>query len=199
MIAEVIGQKYDSHLPEVYLQNPDRWSPYILIEPECVTIGLRERGTRQTKEKRVYERNVALRHRFEVQELLESAFTVFLEEIGIVPNRRLESEIQETVTDSIDMYGVAEDKAEVKFDYVTISQDAVGGRVLYVVLVSEIEIHKIPVTRHLHDIKQLGRIARGQFVSVVRSLLAEFNLSDEDMDKAVKECVRTMRIEKLLK
>ena len=198
MVAEVIGQRYDSHLPGVYLQNPDRWSPYIIIEPECITIGLREKGTRQTRERRVSERNVALRYKFEVQGLLEGELTGFLEELGIVPNRRLASEIQGTIADSIEMYGVEEDKTKVEFDGVTIDRDAVGGRVLYVVLVSEVETHKVPVTGHLHDIRQFGRINREEFVSRVRNLLDEYNLSKDDRDKAVKKCIGVMREERLI-
>ena len=66
-------------------------------------------------------------------------------------------------------------------------------------MVSELEIHKIPVTGHLHDIRQFGRVNREGFVSNVRSLLDEFNLSDEDRDRAVKECIRVMREEKLIR
>jgi hypothetical protein len=35
-------------------------------------------------------------------------------------------------------------------------------------------------------------------VSNVRSLIDEFNLSDENKKKAVKECVKVMRKEKLI-
>jgi len=35
-------------------------------------------------------------------------------------------------------------------------------------------------------------------VSEVRDVLDEFNLSDEDRDRAVKECIRVMRGEKLI-
>jgi hypothetical protein len=199
MIAQVLGQKYDAHLPGVYLQNPDRFSPYIIIEPEYVTIGLREKSTGQTTEKRINEQNVALRHRFEVQELLESELTDFLLELGIEVNRNLESELKGAIDSAIEIYGVKEDKAQVEFDYVTIDQDAIGGKVLYVVLTSELETHKVPVTKHLHDIRQLGHIRREHFVDEVKSLLTEFNLSDDDMDKVVKECVRKMRSENLIK
>jgi hypothetical protein len=199
MIAQVLGQKYDLHLPGVYLQNPDKWSPYIIIEPEYATIGLREKDTGQTAEKRINEQNVALRYRFKVQELLESELTSFLQELGITANRALASELKGAIADAIEIYGVKEDKAQVKFNYVTIEQDVVGGKVLYVVLASELETYKVPVTKHLHDIRQLGHIRREHFVDEVKSLLTEFNLSDDDMDKAVKECVQKMRGEKLIK
>lgn len=199
MIAQMLRQKYDSYLPGVYLQNPDRWSPYIVIEPEYVIIGLREKDTGQTTEKQINEQNVALRYRFEVQELLESELTDFLQELGITANRSLASELKGTIDSAVEIYGVKEDKAQVKFDYVTIDQDAVGGKVLYVVMTSELETHKVPVTKHLHDIRQLGYIRREHFVDEVKSLLMEFNLSDNDLDKAVKECVRKMRSEKLIK
>lgn len=199
MIEQVLGQKYDSYIPGVYLQNPDRWVPYITIESEYLIIGVREEGTGQTTEKRVNEKNVALRYRFEVQELLESELTDFLQELGIIANRNLASKLKGVIVETIEIYGVKEDKAQVKFDYVTIDQDAVGGKVLYVVLVSELETYKVPVTKHLHDIRQLGYIRREYFANDIKSLLAEFNLSDDDMDKAVKECVQKMKSEKLIK
>ncbi|MCJ7818028.1 MAG: hypothetical protein MUP60_04195, partial [Candidatus Thorarchaeota archaeon] len=55
MIEEMTGQRYDPYLPGVYLQNPDRWNPYITIEPEFVIVGLGERGTGQVLEKRINE------------------------------------------------------------------------------------------------------------------------------------------------
>ena len=197
MLAE-LGHKFDPRLPGVYLQSPDRWTPYITIEPECVTIGLREKDTRQTQERRVNERNVALRDESEVQELLEHEMMQFLESTGITADRRLLSEIQGEIAASFDVYGVSEDKTEVEFDGATIEQDAAGGRILYVVLTSDLEIHKIPVTGHLHNIRQFGRVNREDFVSNVRDLLDKFNLSDEDRDRAVKGCVRVMREEKLI-
>jgi hypothetical protein len=118
--------------------------------------------------------------------------------LGIVPDRRLESEIRGAIADAIEIYDVQEKKAEVNFGYVTIDLDAVGGRVLYVVLVSELETHKVPMTGHLHDIKQFGHINRDEFESNTRDILSEFNLNDDDIDKAVKECVRVMRREKLI-
>lgn len=197
MLAE-LGHKFDPRLPGVYLQSPDRWTPYITIEPECVTIGLREKDTRQTQERRVNERNVALRDESEVQELLEHEMMQFLESTGITADRRLLSEIQGEIAASFDVYGVSEDKTEVEFDGATIEQNAAGGRILYVVLTSDLEIHKIPVTGHLHNIRQFGRVNREDFVSNVRDLLDKFNLSDEDRDRAVKGCVRVMREEKLI-
>ncbi|TFH07304.1 MAG: hypothetical protein E4H14_08815, partial [Candidatus Thorarchaeota archaeon] len=116
MVAELTGQRYDSQFPGLYLQNPDTWNPYIIIEPEYVTVGLRKKETRQTREKRVSERNVALKYRFQVQELLEGEMKGLLEELGIVPNRRLTSEIQGAIADSLEIYGLKEGKAEVEFD-----------------------------------------------------------------------------------
>ncbi len=197
MLAE-LGHKYDPSLPGVYLQSPDRWTPYIAIEPECVTIGIREKNTGQTQERRVAEQNVALRDESEVQELLEREMKDFLKKAGITVDRGLLAEIQGEIAASIEVSGVSEDKTEVELDRVTIDQDSTGGRILYVVLASELETHKIPVTGHLHDIRQFGRVNREVFVSMVRDHLDAFNLSAEDKEKAVKECVRVMRGEKLI-
>jgi len=198
MILTELGHKYDPSLPGVYLQSPDRWSPYITIEPECVIIGLREKGTGQTQERRIPERDVALRDESEVQDLLEREMRKFLGSSGITADRRLTAEIQGEIAASIEVYGVSEDKAMVEFDDGTIEQDSTGGRIVYVVLTSDLEIHKIPVTGHLHDIRRFGYVNRENFMSDVKSLLDEFNLSDEDRDRAVKECIRMMRKEKLI-
>ncbi|MHA1633840.1 MAG: hypothetical protein ACTSUZ_04710, partial [Candidatus Thorarchaeota archaeon] len=199
IISEVSGKKFDSNLPGVYLQNPDRWSPYIIIEPDYVTIGLREKGTGVSRERRVSKRDVALMQKYEVQELLEQQMNGYLEEMGIVIDRKLAAEIQGAIADSIELYGVEEDKASVEFDGVTIEQDSAGGRILYVVLISELDTHKIPVTGHLHDIRRIGRINRKSFVSKVKGKLSEFNISDEGIERAVKECVRVMKSEQLIK
>ncbi|MHA1971239.1 MAG: hypothetical protein ACTSXE_05260 [Candidatus Thorarchaeota archaeon] len=108
------------------------------------------------------------------------------------------SEIQGEIAASIEIYGVSEGKTEVEFDGATIEQDLTGGRLLYVILTSDLEIHKIPVTGHLHDIRRFGRVNRENFVSNVRDCLDAFNLCDEDRERAVKECVRVMRGEKLI-
>ncbi|MGY5880749.1 MAG: hypothetical protein RTV31_10885 [Candidatus Thorarchaeota archaeon] len=197
MLAE-LGHKYDPSLPGVYLQSPHRWIPYIIIEPEYVAIGIREKNTGHTQESRVPERNVALLDESEVQELLKRAMKDFLKKAGITVDRGLLSEIQGEIAASIEIYGVSEDKTEVEFDGVTIEQDQTGGRILYVVLASELETHKIPITGHLHDIRRMGRLSREGFASMVRNLIAEFNLSDEDRERAVKECVRLMKGEKLI-
>ena len=93
---------------------------------------------------------------------------------------------------------MSDDIAMVQLDGVTIEQDSTGGRILYVVLILGFDVHKIPVTGHLHNIRQLGRYNREEFVSNVKDLLDEFNLSDEDRTKAVKDCVRVMREERLI-
>ncbi len=198
MLTKLLEHKYDPSLPGVYLQSPDRWSPYITIRPECVMIGIREKGTGQTQERRVPERDVALRDESDVKKLLEREMREFLESTGITADRRLRSEIQGEIAASIEIYGESEDKTMVEFDGATIEQDTTGGRLVYVVLTSELEIHKIPVTGHLHDIRQFGRVNREDFVSNVRDLLDKFNLSDEDRERAVKECIRVMRGEKLI-
>ncbi|MHA1137312.1 MAG: hypothetical protein ACTSSE_12575 [Candidatus Thorarchaeota archaeon] len=161
-------------------------------------IGLREKGTGQTQERRIPERDVALRDESEVQDLLEREMRKFLGSSGITADRRLTAEIQGEIAASIEVYGVSEDKAMVEFDDGTIEQDSTGGRIVYVVLTSDLEIHKIPVTGHLHDIRRFGYVNRENFMSDVKSLLDEFNLSDEDRDRAVKECIRMMRKEKLI-
>ncbi|MGY5858325.1 MAG: hypothetical protein RTU63_03070 [Candidatus Thorarchaeota archaeon] len=156
------------------------------------------KGTGQTQERRVPERDVALRDEYDVKNLLEHEMKKFMGSSGIAADRRLTSEIQGEIAASIEIYGVSEDKTKVEFDGVIIEHDSTGGRILYVVLVSNLEIHKIPVTGHLHNIRQIGRVNRENFVSDVKSLLDKFNLSDEDRDRAAKECVRVMRGEKLI-
>jgi len=163
-----------------------------------VIIGIREKNTGQTQERKVAEQNVALRDESKVQDLLEREMKDFLKKAGITVDRGLSSEIKGEIAASFEVYGVSEDKTEVEFDGVTVEPDSTGGQILYVVLTSEFENHKIPVTGHLHNIRQFGRVNREGFVSKVRDLLDEFNLSDEEKEKAVKECIRVMRGEKLI-
>jgi len=198
MIAKLSGRRYDSNLPGVYLQNPDRWSPYINIEPEYVSIGLREKATRQTREKQINKRNIALQDGVETRELLENELTDFVKELGIMVSRILMSEISGAIDDAFEIYGIDEGKAKVEFEYTTIDQDSVGGRLLYVVLVSELETHKVPVTRHLHDIQRLGKLNREDFENRVRGILGGYNLSKRDVERAVKECYRVLKRERLI-
>ncbi|TET07023.1 MAG: hypothetical protein E3J86_14200 [Candidatus Thorarchaeota archaeon] len=134
----------------------------------------------------------------EVQKLLEREMHGFLESSGIEADRILSSSIQTEIAASMDIAGVSDDTEMVQLDRVTIEQDSTGGRILYVVLISETEVHKIPVTGHLHNIRQIGRYRREEFESEVESSLSEFNLSEEDRARAVKECVRVMKKEKLV-
>lgn len=199
MLTGLTGERFEPILPGVNLKSPDKWRPFFKLEPECVVIGLQEKDTGLTRERRIPEQNVALRGMYEVQKLLEDEMREFLKKTGIIVDRRLNAEIQGEIAASIEIFRVSEDKAAVELDGVTIEQDSAGGRVVYVVLISEVNVHKIPVTRHLHDIRQIGRADRSEFESEVKSLLGEFNLSDKDLDRALKECVRIMREEGLIR
>ncbi len=199
MLEELTGRRLDPDLPGAHLRDPDRWSPFFAITPEYVTVGLREKSSEQTRERKIPERNVALWTTSEVQEFLEQAMKVFLEEIGVRADRRMTAAIREEMAVAVEMYGVEEDQARVEFFLATIGEDSAGGRVMYVVLESEDQSHKVPVTGHLHDFREFGRIDTEDFESEVRSILGEFNLSEEDEDSAVEECVRLMRMEKLIK
>ena len=147
----------------------------------------------------VHERNIGLRPRDEVLGLLEKKMKEFLERSGIRANRRLDMAIREEIAASIEIYGVKEKNAPVRLDRIEIGHDSVGGRVVFVVLVSENDTHTIPVTGHLHDLREIGCITKDEFVREVTSILEEFNLNEEDKNAAVKECVRLMRKEKLLR
>ncbi|MHA2065443.1 MAG: hypothetical protein ACXABY_13790, partial [Candidatus Thorarchaeota archaeon] len=199
MLEELTGQKFEPRQPGAHLGNPDRWSPLFIIEPENAVVRLREKDTGSVRERVIQEQNVALRPTDEVLELLERAMKELLNECGVRADRRLTAAIREEIAASIEISGVKQDRALVQLDYVTIGKDSVGGRVIYVVLTSETDTHEIPVTRHLHDIRAIGRFSRDEFESEVTSILGEFNLSDDDMERAVRECVRLMRKENLIK
>ncbi|MHA1949471.1 MAG: hypothetical protein ACW99G_06835 [Candidatus Thorarchaeota archaeon] len=198
MLTDLTGERFEPTLPGVDLQNPVRWEPYIAVRPDHVQIGLRERSTGLESDKIIPQQNVALMDKEEVQKLLEREMLGFLESSGIEADRILSSSIQTEIAASMDIAGVSDDAEMVQLDKVTIEQDTTGGRILYVVLISEVDVHKIPVTGHLHNIRQIGRYKREKFESEVESSLSEFNLSGEDRARAVKECVRVMRKEKLV-
>ena len=80
----------------------------------------------------------------------------------------------------------------------TIREDSVGGRVIYVILLLDGEYHEVPVTRHLHDYRGF-RIDKDEFVNEVESVLDKFNLSEEGKEEAVKKVMRIMKREKLIK
>jgi hypothetical protein len=199
MLEELRGQKFEQSLPGAHLANPDRWSPLFFIDPENVVVRLREKDTGSISERVIQEQNVALRPSHEVQELLEIGMKALLEECRIRADRRLTAAIREEIAASIEISGVKEDRATVELDYVTIGKDSVGGRAIYVVLTSETDTHEIAVTRHLHDIRAIGRFSRDEFEREVTSILGEFNLSDADMERALRECVKLMKQEKLIR
>ena len=199
MLEELTGDKLEPSIPGTYLQNPDQWSPYIIIKSECVVVGLRERGTGRVEEGEIREENVALRSTSEVQNLLEHEMEEFLEERGILGDRRLTAAIRTEIEDTIEEFGVGEGGAEVEFDGVTIEYDSAGGRVIYVFLTSEDETHKVQVTGHLHDYGRFRPVRKDDFEGEVISILQEFNLSEEDEERAVRKCVRLMRKEGLIK
>ncbi len=198
MLEKLTGRKYDPALPGVDLQNPDKWSPSIRILPEHVRLCLRDRTNRSEEERIVRRRNVALMERREVQELLEREMDEFLELCGIIADRNLSASIRREIEDSMNLADVSDDERLLELDGVVVELDKTGGEILYVVLYSETDKHKIAITGHLHNMGQTGRIKREEFESEVKSCLREYSLSDDDMKKAVRECVRVMRKKKLI-
>ncbi|MHA1960798.1 MAG: hypothetical protein ACW99U_11230 [Candidatus Thorarchaeota archaeon] len=199
MLEELTGRRYEPELTGAYLENPDRWNPSIIIKPECVEIGLREKDTDIIKEHILPEENVALRHMFNVEELLEQEMGSFLKKLGISADRRLTAAIREEIADAMEISGVSEDRKSVVFEEVEIGLDSVGGNIIYVVLTIGYDTHRVPVTGHLHDIRRLGRVAKDEFIGHVMTILDEFDLSDEDKERALEGCLRVMRKEKLMK
>ena len=74
-----------------------------------------------------------------------------MEKRGLFEDRRLKGAIRTEIEDSFEIYGVDEDGIEVDLDGVAIEYDSAGNRVIYVILTSENEIYKVPVTGHFHD------------------------------------------------
>ena len=199
LFREAQGRAIRPSIPGAYLQDPDRWDPFFTIEAEYVILGLMEKGTRLVRECRISEENVALRTASDVRELLDREMNRFLEVSGVRASRRLLAAVRSEIEDVIEIYGIQEEKAQVTLDSVMIGLDSVGGRVIYVVLDSDTTVYKIAVTDHLHTLKERGRITREEFVDGLRLILEEFNLSREDWELAVEECLRLMRREGLIK
>jgi len=101
--------------------------------------------------------------------------------------------------DTIEVHGIQDDESIVKLDQVTTGEDSVGGKVIFVVLKIGNKTPNIPVTDHFHSIREIGRIPKDEFVSSVESKLSDYDLREEDLEQAVKECVRIMKQEKLIK
>ena len=199
LFREAQGRAIRPSIPGAYLQDPDRWDPFFTIEAEYVILGLMEKGTRLVRECRISEENVALRTASDMRELLDREMNRFLEVSGVRASRRLLAAVRSEIEDVIEIYGIQEEKAQVTLDSVMIGLDSVGGRVIYVVLDSDTTVYKIAVTDHLHTLKERGRITREEFVDGLRLILEEFNLSREDWELAVEECLRLMRREGLIK
>jgi hypothetical protein len=199
MLKELTGRRYAADVPGVYLTSPDRWSPYFIVEPEHVTVGLKEKDTGLVREHIVHERGVALRPKDEVEELLKRSMKTFLNRTGIRSNRRLEAGIREEIAAAIEISGTDEERTTAMLDRVEIRHDSVGGRVICVVLQSDNGTHIVPVTRHLHDIKEIGRLSKEDFEREISSILEEFNLKKEEREIALNECIRLLRKENLLR
>lgn len=198
MLEKLTGKRFDPALPGVVLQNPNRWEPFITIETEYVRVGLSDKSTKQVSEKVFREPNVALMDRSEVEKLLRRWMSRFLESSGIEVDKNLSASIRTEIADSMEIAGVSEDETLLELEGVVVEQDMAGGEILYVVIYSETEEFKIPITGHLHNMGQTGRVRREEFESHVESCLSEYGLSDDDMKRAVKECVREMRVRKII-
>jgi hypothetical protein len=199
LLKEMTGTEIKPNVPGTYLQNPDIWRPIIGIQPEYIILELRRIDSKLVREHRILEKNVALRDADDVKELLNNEMSKFLKSCGIEANRRMATAIQNEIAAAIEISGIVEDKARVELDSVIIGQDSVGGRVIYAILASNDEIYRIPITGHLHNLKEVGRIAKEELVYEVESILGEFNLSEESLTLAVEECLRLMRKEGLIK
>ncbi|MHA1637236.1 MAG: hypothetical protein ACTSUB_04395, partial [Candidatus Thorarchaeota archaeon] len=106
---------------------------------------------------------------------------------------------QAGIDDTLKISEIHEDGSIMELDHVTTGLDSVGGIVVYVVLKLGNKIHKIPVTQHFHSIREIGRMSKDKLASSIESELDEYNLSEKDLNRAIKECIVIMRSEKLLK
>lgn len=199
LMKEATGAGVEPSVPGTHLQNPDIWRPIISIQPERVVLELRERDSGLVRERRISEKHVALRETSEVKKLLNTEMNKFLKSLTIEPNRRMTAAIENEIAAALEIYGVREDKAPVELESVEIGTDSVGGRVIYVTLLSNDETYRVPVTRHLHSMKEIGRVTRDETASAVESILGDFNLSEESLASAIEECVRLLRKEGLIK
>jgi ribosome-binding factor A len=102
-----------------------------------VTVGLKERDTGLVRKYVIHKQDVALRPKDEVEDLLRRSMKTFLERTGIRVNRRLEAGIREEIEAAIEVSGIKEEKSPVILDRVEIRDDSAGGRVIFVVLLSE--------------------------------------------------------------
>ncbi|MGY5852472.1 MAG: hypothetical protein RTU92_02770 [Candidatus Thorarchaeota archaeon] len=197
LLQEKTGKRYDPETPGVYLVSPDRWSPMFSIEPERVVLELRDRLHIDNIEVVINEKNVALQPSDEVRELLESEMKEMMDRYGVVADRGLLAAIRGEIESCLEIVGVEKEGASAKVTDVLIAKDEVGGRVLYVELLHGYEIHRIPITGHLHSIGE--RVDRNEFEDDVRAILNEFTLGEDDMEYSIRECVRLMMVEGLLR
>ncbi|MBN2229868.1 MAG: hypothetical protein JW779_09780 [Candidatus Thorarchaeota archaeon] len=199
LMKEATGKGVKPSVPGAHLQNPDIWTPVISIEPERVVLELRERGMGLVRERRISEKHVALRETSEVRELLHTEMSKFLKSLGIEPNRRMTAAIESEIAAIIEIRGIEDDRASVEIESVEIGRDSTGGQVIYVTLLSNDELYRIPVTKHLHNMKEIGRVTRDGIANVIRSILGKFNLSEESMASVIDECIRLLRKEGVIR
>ncbi|MHA2023233.1 MAG: hypothetical protein ACTSWQ_06195 [Candidatus Thorarchaeota archaeon] len=127
--------------------------------------------------------------------ITEEAYIEYSEIEVFADDEEIESSSKE---DTVDTYEIQDDESIVKLDRVTTREDSVGGEVIFVVLKSGSKTHNIPVTHHFHSIREIGRMSKDKFVSDVESRLSEYNLTENDLNRVVKESIVIMGREKLL-
>ena len=130
----------------------------------------------------------------EVRELLNRKTRKLLDQYSMTPDRKLKAAIRKEIEDTLDIYGISEDEASLSLFGVSVKTDRVGGKRLHVELESANgKRYSIPVTRHLHDLKEVGPFSPEVIEENVRSKLDDYALREEDIQTALDDCFQVLR------
>jgi hypothetical protein len=199
VIEEYLGQEVKLVRPGTYLQRQERWRPYFIIEQERVVVGLEWGVTKEKRERVLGERNVTLRAREEVQSILSQGMVELLEEQGITPERRLQSEIRNEIEFILEEVMKSEEQLKLTYSGVMIRTDEVGGERVYIYFKTDSgEEHAFPVTDHLHNMFQFSPISVETIRELVEQELNDLPITHDCVDTCVREVIGLLRQQHLL-
>ncbi len=197
VIEEYLGQELELVKPGTYLQKQERWCPYFIIEQERVVVGLERGATKEKRERVLRERNVALRAREEVENILSQGMTTLLDEQGITPDRRLQSDIRNEIVFILEEAVTSGEDMKLTYSGAMIRRDEVGGRRVYVIFESPYDEYYLPVTPHLHDIARIEHLIPSEVRNDIKCQLETHPFRKSDIEEAVAGVMGLLRDEGL--
>ncbi|MHA1736622.1 MAG: hypothetical protein ACTSYX_10300 [Candidatus Thorarchaeota archaeon] len=171
-----------------YLEKPRQWIPFVAIEGERITVGLRDSHSGLTRFLHADICGFLFRRRSDVMRLALDMLGELASKQGMALDRQTLSRFNTEITAAFEIYDIREDSCSVRISGVNLREDRYGGVRLYVQLVRD-DGHScdIPVTGHLS--KTQGLIQGEQLFELFEMAVDNMRVDPEEIRTAWKHAL----------